>query len=89
MEPILRWAMTSLSILDKGEVMTPITTPRANQGDAEAIQAEVVFRSIGCLDKPRAEEPKIWELFAEVGMYCDVPKRNWNRKYQQMQQQEP
>ncbi len=69
--------------------MTPITTPRTKQGDAEAIQAEVIFQSIGCLDKPKKEEPTIWELFNEVGMYCNEPKRNWNRKYQQMQQQEP
>jgi hypothetical protein len=74
--------MTSLSILDKGEVMTPITTPRTNQGDTEVIRTEVIFQSIGCLDKPRAEEPKIWELFAEVGMYCDEPKRSWKQRNQ-------
>jgi len=67
--------------------MTPMTMPIANQGDTQVIQTEV--RSIGCLDEPKKEEPAIWELFAEVGMYCDEPKRNWNRKYQQMQQQEP
>jgi hypothetical protein len=63
--------------------MTLITTPRTKQGDAEAIQAKVVPYSIGGLDKPKKEEPAIWELFAEVGMFPGVPKHLWEQKHRE------
>jgi hypothetical protein len=49
----------------------------------EAIRVRVVSYSIGGLDKPRAEEPKIWELFAEVGMFPGVPKHLWDQKHKE------
>ncbi len=48
---------------------------KAASGNAEAINTLEMLRSIGFIkDEPKAEEPKLWELFAEAGMYCE-PKR--------------
>lgn len=56
--------------------MIGLIQSKASTGDAEAIKTIKTLRNMGLLkDEPKAEEPKIWELFAEVGMYCGEPKR--------------
>ena len=55
----------------------------AAASDPEAIQAKMVSCSIGGLDKPKKEKPKIWELFAEVGMFPGVPKHLWAKKHKE------